>query len=167
MAPSWCGCRSWRWWRRCSTSAATTGPTRLGAWPPRPSRVGVAGASPHESPARPAGAGDGGDRRWAAVEDARRRPRPPGGAGPGPLAGGPLPGIDTPDPELLVDRRDTLPVRRREQGRHHLTLLVADGDGFRNLSRMLSLANLAAPRKGRGAASWELLAEHAQGLIAL
>ena len=79
----------------------------------------------------------------------------------------PLPGVETPDPELLVDRRDTVPVRRREQGRHHLTLLVADGAGFRNLSRLLSLANLAAPRKGRAAASWELLAEHAQGLIAL
>ena len=79
----------------------------------------------------------------------------------------PLPGAKTPDPELLVDRRDRVQVRRREQGRHHLTLLVADSDGFRNLSRMLSLANLAAPKKGRGAASWELLAEHAQGLIAL
>src|SRR5258708_10660180 len=79
----------------------------------------------------------------------------------------PLPGVDTPDPELLVDRRDTVPVRRREQGRHHLTLLVVDGRGFRNLSRVLSLANLAAARKGRGAASGELLAEHAEGLIAL
>jgi DNA polymerase III alpha subunit len=79
----------------------------------------------------------------------------------------PLPGIDTPDPELLVDRRDTVPVRRREQGRHHLTVLVVDGTGFRNLSRLLSLANLAAPRKGRAAASWELLAEHAEGLVVL
>ena len=78
-----------------------------------------------------------------------------------------LPGVKTPDPELLVDRRDTAPVRKREQGRHHLTLLVADNAGFRNLCRLLSHANLAARRKGRAAANWELLAEHASGLIAL
>jgi DNA-directed DNA polymerase III PolC len=79
----------------------------------------------------------------------------------------PLPGIDTPDPDLLVDRRDTVAVRRREQGRHHLTVLVVDGGGFRNLSRLLSLANLAAPRKGRSAATWEQLSEHAEGLVVL
>ncbi|MFN2465228.1 MAG: PHP domain-containing protein [Candidatus Dormibacteria bacterium] len=93
-----------------------------------------------------------------------------------------LPGVDTPDPELLVDPIATQAVRRAERGRHHLTLLVRNATGFRNLCRLLSFANLADERtitqdgqplrvglhrKGFAAARWELLAEHAEGLIAL
>ncbi|MEA2645648.1 MAG: error-prone polymerase, partial [Chloroflexota bacterium] len=79
-----------------------------------------------------------------------------------------LPGVHTPEPELLVDRRETAAARKRQQGRHHLTLLVRDGEGFSNLCRMLSRANLAGTdRKGHTAASWDLLAEHARGLVAL
>jgi DNA-directed DNA polymerase III PolC len=77
-----------------------------------------------------------------------------------------LPGIDTPHPELLVDARDTVAVRRAESGRHHLTVLVRDADGYRNLCRMLSLANLGG-RKGRAAVTWELLTKHASGLVAM
>jgi len=93
-----------------------------------------------------------------------------------------LPGIETPDPALLVDPIATQAVRRVEQGRHHLTLLVKDAAGFRNLCRLLSWANFADERtitqdgqelkvglhrKGFAAARWELLAEHAQGLVVL
>ena len=77
-----------------------------------------------------------------------------------------LPGIDTPEPSLLADRRATLKVRKRELGRHHLTLLVGNVDGYRNLCRLLSRANLQG-RKAYAAASFELLAEHASGLYAL
>jgi DNA polymerase-3 subunit alpha len=49
--------------------------------------------------------------------------------------------------------------------RHHLTVLVRDRDGYRNLCRMLSQANLAEP-KARAAVSWDLLRGHAVGLIA-
>ncbi len=102
-----------------------------------------------------------------------------------------LPGVDTPDPGLLVDPLATQAVRLAERGRHHLTLPVRDAAGFRNLCRLLSFANLSDERtikqpvrragtdgggqelrvglhrKGFSAARWELLAEHAQGLIAL
>jgi DNA polymerase-3 subunit alpha len=102
-----------------------------------------------------------------------------------------LPGIDTPDPELLVDPIATQAVRRAERGRHHLTLLVQDATGFRNLCRLLSFANLSdertitqparsagggtteqelrvgTHRKGFAAARFELLSEHTEGLIAL
>lgn len=81
-----------------------------------------------------------------------------------------IPGIDTAGPGLLVDPLATAKPRARQRGRHHLTLLVRDGWGFSNLSRMLSLSNLGAPpsdRKGYTAVSWELLAEHAAGLVAL
>ena len=77
-----------------------------------------------------------------------------------------IPGLATPDPGLLVDRRLTVAGQLREQGRHHLTVLVRDRDGYRSLCRMLSRANLDAA-KGHAAVSWELLAEHAQGLVAL
>ena len=79
-----------------------------------------------------------------------------------------IPGVETPEPELLVDRWGTAVMRKRQRGRHHLTLLVRDGDGFSSLCRLLSRANLAGTdRKGYTAASWELLGEHARGLIAL
>jgi DNA polymerase III alpha subunit len=103
-----------------------------------------------------------------------------------------LPRIDTPDSQLLVDPIATQSVRRLEEGRHHLTLLVRSTAGFRNLCRLLSWSNLADERtitqparragtdggdgqelrmglhrKGFAAARWELLAEHAGGLVAL
>ncbi|MEA2683899.1 MAG: polymerase subunit alpha [Chloroflexota bacterium] len=93
-----------------------------------------------------------------------------------------MPGIDSPDSHLLVDPIATQAVRRVEVGRHHLTLLVRDNVGFRNLCRLLSWANLSDERtitqdgqelrvglhrKGFAAARWELLAEHAGGLVAL
>jgi DNA polymerase III alpha subunit len=93
-----------------------------------------------------------------------------------------LPGIATPDPGLLVDPIATNAVRQVERGRHHLTLLVRDANGFRNLCRLLSWANFADERtvvqdgqelkvglhrKGFAAARWELLAEHSAGLVAL
>jgi len=78
----------------------------------------------------------------------------------------PLPGIATPEPTLLVDRTLTLAAQKREQGRHHLTVLVRDGEGYRNLCRMLSMANLAEP-KAHAAISWDLLRENAGGLITL
>ncbi|GAC1332269.1 MAG: hypothetical protein NVSMB17_11180 [Candidatus Dormibacteria bacterium] len=93
-----------------------------------------------------------------------------------------LPGIDTPDPGLLVDPIATQSVRWVERGRHHLTLLVQTAEGFRNLCRLLSWANFADERtitqdgqelkvglhrKGFAAARWELLAKHAQGLVVL
>ena len=93
-----------------------------------------------------------------------------------------LPGTDTPDPGLLVDPIATQEVRRLEAGRHHLTLLVRSAAGFRNLCRLLSWSNLADERtitkdgqelrvglhrKGFAASRWELLAEHAGGLVAL
>ncbi|HEV3230768.1 MAG TPA: PHP domain-containing protein, partial [Candidatus Dormibacteraeota bacterium] len=77
----------------------------------------------------------------------------------------PLAGIATPDPELLTERGATRAVRREESGRHHLTVLVRDAAGYRNLCRLLSLSNLAG-RKGRAAVDWETLAEHAGGLYA-
>ena len=77
-----------------------------------------------------------------------------------------FPGIETPSPDLLTDRRDTATARASRRGRHHLTVLVRDRAGFRNLCRVLSLANLGAP-KGRAAVSWDLLQEHAQGLVVL
>ncbi|MHB8508815.1 MAG: PHP domain-containing protein, partial [Candidatus Dormibacteria bacterium] len=78
----------------------------------------------------------------------------------------PLPGIPTPDPTMLTDRRDSAPARAREEGRHHLTLLVRDRGGYRNLCRLLSLTNLEG-RKGRASCGWEKLAENAGGLVAL
>ncbi|MFN2462660.1 MAG: PHP domain-containing protein [Candidatus Dormibacteria bacterium] len=93
-----------------------------------------------------------------------------------------LPGIDTPDPGLLVDPIATQAVRRVERGRHHLTLLVRGEEGFRNLCRLLSWANFADERtvtqdgqelkvglhrKGFAAARWDLLAAHGTGLVAL
>ena len=91
-------------------------------------------------------------------------------------------GIETPDPELLVDPIATQAVRRLERGRHHLTLLVQTAVGFSNLCRLLSWANFADERtivqdgqelrvglhrKGFAAARWELLAEHSAGLVVL
>jgi len=92
-------------------------------------------------------------------------------AGIRPIAGceltvAPLATTDTPDAKLLVDRRLTLAGQRREEGRHHLTVLVRDGAGYRSLCRILSLANLAAP-KGHAAVTWEQLREHAAGLVCL
>src|SRR3979411_552296 len=52
------------------------------------------------------------------------------------LTGEALPGRVPPAPQCPIDRRATAPVGRRERGRHHLTLLVADNAGFRNLCRL-------------------------------
>src|SRR5437879_542728 len=49
-----------------------------------------------------------------------------------------LPGVDTPEPPLLTDTRVGKAQQARESGRHHLTLLAGDEDGYRNLCRMLS-----------------------------
>ncbi|MCI0440339.1 MAG: PHP domain-containing protein, partial [Chloroflexi bacterium] len=49
---------------------------------------------------------------------------------------------------------------------HHLTLLAESPQGYRNLSRLLTRANLSNPRgEPRVNAAW--LPEHAEGLIAL
>src|SRR5690606_19367902 len=48
----------------------------------------------------------------------------------------------------------------------HLTLLVEDETGYRNLASLISQAQLAG-RKGQPCLTWELLAQHADGLIAL
>ena len=77
-----------------------------------------------------------------------------------------VPGIPTPDPGLLVDPLATAAMRTAERGRHHLTLLVRNATGYRNLCRLLSLANLGG-RKGHAAPSAEMLADHAGGLVAL
>ncbi|MFY9615116.1 MAG: PHP domain-containing protein [Candidatus Dormiibacterota bacterium] len=81
-----------------------------------------------------------------------------------------MPGIETPEPQLLVDPLATTKPRERQRGRHHLTVLARDGTGFSNLTRMLSHSNLGAPpsdRKGYTAVAWELLTEHTAGLIVL
>ncbi|HEY3231887.1 MAG TPA: PHP domain-containing protein, partial [Roseiflexaceae bacterium] len=49
---------------------------------------------------------------------------------------------------------------------HHLTLLVADQDGWRNLCTLISHAQAQAP-KGRAALAWDTLEQHTDGLIAL
>ncbi|MDP9326043.1 MAG: PHP domain-containing protein, partial [Candidatus Dormibacteraeota bacterium] len=81
-----------------------------------------------------------------------------------------MPGIETPEPHLLVDPLATTKPRERQRGRHHLTVLARDGTGFSNLTRMLSHSNLGAPpsdRKGYTAVAWELLTEHTDGLVVL
>jgi error-prone DNA polymerase len=81
-----------------------------------------------------------------------------------------MPGIDTPEAGLLVDPLATAGPRERQRGRHHLTVVVRDDTGFSNLTRMLSHSNLGAPasdRKGYTAVAWDLLAEHATGLVAM
>ncbi|HEV3234663.1 MAG TPA: PHP domain-containing protein [Candidatus Dormibacteraeota bacterium] len=81
-----------------------------------------------------------------------------------------MPGIETPEPQLLVDQLATTKPRERQRGRHHLTVLARDGTGFSNLTRMLSHSNLGAPpsdRKGYTAIAWELLTEHTYGLVVL
>ena len=47
-----------------------------------------------------------------------------------------------------------------------LVLLVRDHDGYRNLSRLLTLAHRGQP-KGKAAASFDVVAEHARGLTVL
>jgi error-prone DNA polymerase len=49
---------------------------------------------------------------------------------------------------------------------HHLTLLVADQDGWRNLCTLISSAQSHAP-KGQAALSWDELEQHTTGLIVL
>ncbi|MGI8609861.1 MAG: PHP domain-containing protein [Candidatus Dormibacteria bacterium] len=93
-----------------------------------------------------------------------------------------IPGFITPDADLLVDPIATQAVKQVERGRHHLTLLVRNTSGFRNLCRLLSWANFADERtitqdgvelhvglhrKGFTAARWELLAEHSEGLVVM
>ncbi len=49
---------------------------------------------------------------------------------------------------------------------YHLTLLVENAQGYSNLCRLISRAQLDHP-KGEASLSWELLAHHHRGLIAL
>lgn len=51
-------------------------------------------------------------------------------------------------------------------GGRHLTLLVADATGWRNLCTLISIGQAHAP-KGQAALPWEALAEHHDGLICL
>ena len=51
-------------------------------------------------------------------------------------------------------------------GGYHLTLLVEDAQGYSNLCRLISRAQLDHS-KGEASLSWELLEQHHQGLIAL
>jgi len=49
---------------------------------------------------------------------------------------------------------------------HHLTLLVENGQGWRNLCALISQAQANAP-KGQATLSWSVLAGRTDGLIAL
>jgi error-prone DNA polymerase len=49
---------------------------------------------------------------------------------------------------------------------HHLTLLAETNTGYANLSRLVSAARLRGP-KGQAQATWDDLAQHSAGLIAL
>jgi error-prone DNA polymerase len=51
-------------------------------------------------------------------------------------------------------------------GDYHLTLLVADATGWRNLCRLISHAQANAP-KGQALLAWDVLAQHSDGLICL
>ncbi|MFM2106668.1 MAG: DNA-directed polymerase PolC [Chloroflexota bacterium] len=62
-------------------------------------------------------------------------------------------------------RADLRGVAERERG-PHLVLLARDASGYRSLCRLISRANLAGS-KGLPRVTHELLAEHAEGLVAL
>jgi len=51
-------------------------------------------------------------------------------------------------------------------GGYHLTLLARNRQGYRNLCRLLTRAHLGSPR-GRPSVTWEDLAAHREGLVAL
>lgn len=58
------------------------------------------------------------------------------------------------------------PGESREEGRSHLTLLAENAAGYANLSQLVSAARLRSV-KGQALATWEDLAQHSAGLIAL
>jgi DNA polymerase-3 subunit alpha len=67
---------------------------------------------------------------------------------------------------FVGDRREKPPQRESNDRTHHLTLLAADDAGYRNLIKISSRAWLDGfhyqPR-----ADWDLLADHAEGVICL
>ena len=58
-------------------------------------------------------------------------------------------------------------VRDRKVERNHLTLLAANNEGFRNLTTLSSKGFLEGLHRGKPGVDLELLAEHAEGVIAL
>jgi DNA polymerase-3 subunit alpha len=66
----------------------------------------------------------------------------------------------------LVDDRKLTPTQPRYE-RNHLTLLAASDTGFRNLVRLSSAGFLEGFARGKANVDMELLADHADGVIAL
>ncbi|MFL5907930.1 MAG: DNA polymerase III subunit alpha [Solirubrobacterales bacterium] len=66
---------------------------------------------------------------------------------------------------LVDDRRATPQATRYE--RNHITLLAANDQGFRNLVRLSSAGFLEGFARGKANVDMELLASHAEGVIAL
>jgi DNA polymerase III subunit alpha len=60
-----------------------------------------------------------------------------------------------------------LEERVSQEGPERLTLLVQDDTGYRNLSKLISLAYTDGQERGQPLIRWDWLARHAQGLIAL
>jgi DNA polymerase III subunit alpha len=64
---------------------------------------------------------------------------------------------------FVDDRR----VREGKLERNHLTLLAADAEGFKNLTKLSSAGFLEGLHRGKPGVDMELLARHAGGVIAL
>jgi DNA polymerase III subunit alpha len=60
-----------------------------------------------------------------------------------------------------------LEERVPQEGPERLTVLVQDDTGYRNLSKLISLAYTDGQERGQPLIRWDWLATHAQGLIAL
>src|SRR3954452_1328577 len=58
-------------------------------------------------------------------------------------------------------------VREGKVERNHLTLLAADNEGFKNLTTLSSKGFLEGLHRGKPGVDLELLAQHAEGVIAL
>jgi error-prone DNA polymerase len=99
-----------------------------------------------------------------------RRPRRHAPAGGAPLPGDGLPARPRPDRARLPGHRDAVKEDLRGIGEGqrgpHLVLLARNATGYRSLCRLVSRANLAGT-KSMPRFRQELLAEHADGLVAL
>jgi DNA polymerase-3 subunit alpha len=62
---------------------------------------------------------------------------------------------------------DDRTVREGKVERNHLTLLAADDEGFRNLTKLSSAGFLEGLHRGKPGVDMELLARHGKGVIAL
>ena len=108
-----------------------------------------------------------GDRRGVAADGGRHR-RPADGSGSNAVEG--LPDRPRPERARLPGHREPVKEDHRGIGERqrgpHLVLLARDATGYRSLCRLISRANLAGT-KAVPRFSHELLAEHAEGLVAL